>query len=430
MMIKILCDEDNDHERNNNKTRSDKIEGFSMLEEDNQLDTETDGTEQVTPTPQIVIEFDKNRRELAKSYTRASRRFGFKMTIVSFFVSLTILFSKITVEIEQTIITNVSNDPFIIVGLFFLITFIIITIAELPISYYTFSKYSRKYGLVTLSNRHWLKRQLKGDFFSILIGIILFEGFYWILRAFPETWWIIGTIALLVFSLIMGALVPIFILPRFYKFSSLDETHPELASEVLQMVENLGIKTTKVLNWHLGEIATMGNAGLMGFGSTRRIVIADTMLEKYTSDEIKWVLLHEIGHFKHHDLWRQILISIFTTILMFAFTHVLFTPLADFLEYPVDITSIGSLPVLGFIFFLISSVLFNVPSLAYSRKRETAADSFASSYMKKPAITTSLFIKMADQNLADIDPPWWEKYFFMSHPPIKERMRSRSNSER
>ncbi|MHA2033666.1 MAG: M48 family metalloprotease, partial [Candidatus Kariarchaeaceae archaeon] len=373
-----------------------------MLEEDNQLDTETASSEKVTPTPQLVIEFDENRRELALSYTRASRRFGFKMTIVSFFVSLIILFSKITVEIEQIIRTNVSDDPFIIVGLFFLITFIIITIAELPISYYTFSKYSRKYGLVTLSNRHWLKRQLKGDFFSILIGIILFEGFYW--------------------SLIMGALVPIFILPRFYKFSSLDETHPELASEVIQMVENLGIKTTKVLNWHLGEIATVGNAGLMGFGSTRRIVIADTMLEKYTSDEIKWVLLHEIGHFKHHDLWRQILISIFTTILMFAFTHVFFTPLADFLEYPVDITSIGSLPVLGFIFFLISSVLFNVPSLAYSRKRETAADSFASSYMKKPAITTSLFIKMADQNLADIDPPWWEKYFFMSHPPIKERM--------
>ncbi|MCK5347279.1 MAG: M48 family metallopeptidase [Candidatus Heimdallarchaeota archaeon] len=400
-----------------------------MLEEDNQLNNSTEDTETVTPLPQIVSEFDKDRRDLALSYTRALRHFGFKMTIVSLFVSLTILLSKVTVEFEQVIRTSVSDNPFTVVGVFFLISFIIITIVELPISYYTFSRYSRKYGLVKLSNRHWLKRQLKGDFFSILVGIILFEGFYWILRAFPETWWIIGTIALLLFSLIMGALVPIFILPRFYKFSSLDETHPELAAEVLQMVETLGVKTTKVLNWHLGEITTVGNAGLIGFGSTRRIVIADTMLEKYTPEEIKWVLLHEIGHFKHHDMWRQILISICTTIFMFFLTHILFTPIADFLGYPGDITSIGSLPVLGIIFFMISSVLFNVPSLAYSRKREAAADSYASSHINKPVIATSLFIKMADQNLADIDPPWWEKYLFMSHPPIKERMADRKDSQ-
>jgi Zn-dependent protease with chaperone function len=149
------------------------------------------------------------------------------------------------------------------------------------------------------------------------------------------------------------------------------------------------------------------------------------MLEQYTPEEIKWVLLHEIAHFKHRDLWRNIVISIFTTISMFFLTHYLFSPLAEFLGYPTTISSIGSLPVLGFIFFVISSVLFNVPSLAYSRKRETAADSFASTYINKPAVTTSLFIKMADQNLSDIDPPWWEKYFFMSHPPIKERMNNK-----
>ncbi len=393
-----------------------------MIEDDTELTGENEGSKVVIPPPQLITEFDKERRDLALSYTRASRRFGFKMTVVSFFVSIIILLSKITVEIEQTISINVSDNPFIVVGLFFLISFIIITIVELPIAYYTFTRYSRKYGLVTMSTRLWLKRHLKGDLFSILIGIILLEGFYWILRAFPDTWWIIGTIALILVSLILGSLVPILILPRFYKFSALDTTHPELAAEVIQMAKTLGVKTTKVLNWHLGEIATVGNAGLMGFGSTRRIVIADTMLEKYIPEEIKWVLLHEIAHFKHRDLWRQMIISIFTTVFMFFLTHFLFTPIADFLGYPGNITTIGSLPVLGFIFLVINSILFNVPSLAYSRNREAEADSFASSYINNSTIVTSLFMKMADQNLSDIDPPRWEKYFFMSHPPIKERI--------
>ena len=399
-----------------------------MTEDETPQSIEEEEPEIVTPPPQLVTEFDKERRKLALSYTRASRHFGFKMTITSLFVSITILLSKITVEFEQIISVNVSSNPFIVVGLFFLISFIIITIVELPIAYYTFSRYSRKYGLVKMSNKQWLKRHLKGDFFSVLLGIVLFEGFYWILRSFPDTWWIIGTVALLLFSLIMGSLIPIFILPRFYKFSALENTHPELAADVLQMVETVGVKTTKILNWHLGEIATVGNAGLMGFGSTRRIVIADTMLEKYTPEEIKWVLLHEIAHFKHRDLWRLMTISIGSTFLMFFLTHYLYSPLAEILGYPVDITSIGSLPVLGMIFFLISSILFNIPSLAYSRKRETEADAFASSYMKSPSIATSLFMKMADQNLSDIDPPWWEKYFFFSHPPINERIAASKDS--
>ncbi|MHA1975261.1 MAG: M48 family metallopeptidase [Candidatus Hodarchaeales archaeon] len=393
-----------------------------MIDDETMSTGEKEEFEIVIPPPQLITEFDKERRELALSYTRASRRFGFKMTVISFFVSIAILLSRITVEIERFISINVSDNPFIVVGLFFLISFFIITIVELPIAYYTFTRYSRKFGLVTMSTRRWLKRHLKGDFFSILLGFFLIEGFYWILRAFPETWWIIGTIALILVSLILGSLIPIFILPRFYKFSPLDTTHPELAAEVIQMVTTLGVKTTKVLNWHIGEIATVGNAGLMGFGTTRRIVIADTMLEKYTPEEIKWVLLHEIAHFKHRDLWRQLMIGILTTVLMFFLTHNFFPPIADFLGYQGNITTIGSLPVLGLIFVVINSILFNVPSLAYSRKREAEADLFASSYINNSTIATSLFMKMADQNLADIDPPWWERYFFMSHPPIRERI--------
>jgi STE24 endopeptidase len=211
-------------------------------------------------------------------------------------------------------------------------------------------------------------------------------------------------------------------MPRFYRFDPLKDTHPELEAEILQMVQENEVKATTVLNWHLGDIATVGNAALTGFGSTRRILIADTLLEQYTTEEIKWILMHEIAHFKHRDLWRQLLVGVFTTTLMFFLTDLSFSSMASFLGYSLSISSVGALPVLGVCFWVINTVLINVPSLWYSRKRETAADTRASSYIGDPAVTKSLFIKMADQNLADIDPPLWEKYLFMSHPPIKERI--------
>ncbi|MHA2238991.1 MAG: M48 family metallopeptidase [Candidatus Hodarchaeales archaeon] len=382
-----------------------------------------DDMEEEKILPKLVDDYDPDRRELAITYTRASRRFSFIMTGISFIVSLVILMSKITVELEKWINANFSEDPFIVVGVFFIIVFFILTILELPIGYYSFNKFSRKYGLSKLNNWQWLKRQFKGEIISFVLGLLLIEGFYWFLRSFPDTWWIFGTGALILFSLVLANLVPILILPRFYKFEPLKDTHPELSDSLLEMATEMKIKTTKVLNWRLGKVATVGNAAILGFGATRRIIVADTMLDKYTNNEIKWIVAHEIGHFKYHDLWRQIVIGMISTTLMFLFTQISFSSLAEILGYPVNISSISNLPVLGISFWVIQ-VLLTVPTLHYSRKRETAADNYASSYLQKSNVAKSLFIKMADQNLADIHPPAWEKYLFMSHPPINERIKN------
>ena len=384
---------------------------------------EDSGTEKILPT--LVDDYDPDRRELALTYTRASRRFGFFITIISFLLSLVVLVSKVTIELEKWIISTLTDDPFIVVGVFFIIAFVVLTIVEFPVNYYSFSKFSRKFGLSKMNNWLWFKHQMKGEIFSITLGLIIIEGFYWFLRSFPDTWWIFGTGALILFSLILANLIPIFVLPRFYKFEPLINTHPDLAKSILEMSTEMKVKTTKVLNWNLGNVATVGNAAILGFGSTRRIIVADTMLERYTDDEIKWIVAHEIGHFKNHDLWRQILLGMVTTTLMFLFTHLSYSSLSEIFGYSTSISSIGNLPVLGISFWVIQTLL-TVPTLSYSRKRETAADHYASAYLQKANVTRSLFIKMADQNLADIHPPVWEKYLFMSHPPISERIENAS----
>jgi len=383
-----------------------------------------------TVRPELVTNFDPERRKLALSYTRALRKFDFQMAGVSLIIMIFIVFARVTVWIEDFIIKNISENQFLVVGIFFILVFIVLTIVEFPIAYYSFNRFSRKFGLTKLSDKQWFKRHLKGELFGLILGLIIFEGFYWFLRAFPDSWWVWGTIALIIFTVILANLIPVFILPRFYKFSPLKETHAELANNLVQLADQVGVKTTKVLNWKLGEIATIGNAALVGFGATRRIIIADTMLEKYTEDEIKWVVLHEIGHFKHHDLWRQILIGTVSTFLLLFLTQLSYLQVAEVLGYPSDISMVSGIPVLGIIFWIINQFLLTIPSLWHSRRREKAADLFASSYIKESEITNSLMMKMADQNLADINPPWWEKLLFMSHPPIVERMKKSNHSRK
>ncbi|MFX0014987.1 MAG: M48 family metallopeptidase [Promethearchaeota archaeon] len=386
-------------------------------------------TEKTSTEPILVTEFDPERRELAIAYTRTSRRYSVRLMIISFIISLCVLLTRISVFFQNLLKEFTLSDPFILTGIFFIIGFLIVNVAELPVSFYLHSRLSRKYGLSKLTNKKWFWRYVKGNFLSFIIGFPLFEGFYWILRTFPNSWWIWATLILTVFSIILSNLIPIILLPRFYQFDPLEDFNPDLAAELSDMTQKIGIKTTDAFIWRVGEVATISNAALLGLGNTRRIIIADTMLGKYTNNEIKWILAHEIGHFKHHDFWKRIILASITTFLIFLLTHLTFSPVADFFGYSLVIGDVSGIPALGLCFWFFSFII-EIPSLYYSRRQETATDDFASSIIPDPITTKSLFIKMADQNLSDIDPPWWEKVFFMSHPSIIDRIKRMEKKSR
>ncbi|MFX1283323.1 MAG: M48 family metallopeptidase [Promethearchaeota archaeon] len=394
-----------------------------MNNEQNKTQTQAEVAKEVsTPKPTLVTEFNPDRRELAIAYTRTSRLYSIRLMIISFVISVVILLSRVTVFFRDLLGNLGIKDPFMLTGIFFVVGFLCVNIAELPVSFYLHSRLGRKYGLSKLTNQKWLWRYIKGNLVGFIISFPMFEGFYWLLRTFPNFWWMWATAIMILFTLIFSNLGPIVLLPIFYKFDPLENSHPDLADELVEMAKQIGLKTTKVFIWHISEMVTTSNAALLGLGNTRRIIIADTMLNVFTPNEIKWILAHEIGHFKHKDFWKRIIIGSFTTFLIFLFTNVTFYPLANFFGYSSIIGDVSGIPIIGLCFWLISFGI-DIPSLWYSRRQEVATDDFASSIIKDPTVAKSLFIKMADQNLSDINPPWWEKLFFMSHPSINERIK-------
>jgi len=179
-----------------------------------------------------------------------------------------------------------------------------------------------------------------------------------------------------------------------------------------------------VYEWKLSEKSKKANAALMGIGATRRIILADTLLQNYSDDEIEAVLAHELGHHVRRHILKGILTQVGITffgfwltdqVLRYALTHDWFPALDprlyDFANLPLIILVAT---VLGFLL---------MPAMnALSRMHEREADLYA--WESIPAIGpfVTAMSKLAEQNLAERTPSRFVEWFFESHPSIQKRI--------
>jgi STE24 endopeptidase len=106
----------------------------------------------------------------------------------------------------------------------------------------------------------------------------------------------------LFFSAILSALAPVLIAPIFYKFTPLADEHQALAARLTALAQRAGTHVRDVYRIDMSRRTKAANAGLMGLGRSRRIVLGDTLLDEFTPDEIETILAHELAHQVHHDL--------------------------------------------------------------------------------------------------------------------------------
>jgi STE24 endopeptidase len=163
------------------------------------------------------------------------------------------------------------------------------------------------------------------------------------------------------------------------------------------------------------------NAALTGLGNTRRIVLGDTLINEFSTDEIETVLAHELGHHVHKDI--PILIA-FGTLMTVGGLYLASLALNRAVGYfgfssPADI---AGLPALGLVlgaFGLLAQPLEN----AVSRWRERMADEYALQSTGKTAAFATAFVRLANQNLGEVDPEKWVVFMFFDHPPLGERIK-------
>jgi STE24 endopeptidase len=155
-------------------------------------------------------------------------------------------------------------------------------------------------------------------------------------------------------------------------------------------------------------------------GGTRRIILADTLLDNYAPEEIEAVLAHELGHHVHKHILKSILVQAGTTLLGFWVANWV-------LHYAVDrhmfeeLSDFANLPLLALTATALSLLL--MPALnAYSRYNERQADHYAFESIANVEPFISSMNKLAQQNLAERTPSRWIEVLFHSHPAISKRV--------
>jgi STE24 endopeptidase len=235
----------------------------------------------------------------------------------------------------------------------------------------------------------------------------------------PELWWLALAVVILAATVGLAQIGPVLLLPLFYKLRRLDDA--ELLDRLNTMAGRVGARISGVYEMEMSAKTTATNAALAGLGSTRRVILGDTLRQKYSTEEIEAILAHELAHHVHNDIPKLIAVSTISTLAGLFLVSLMLTPLAAAAGI-TDVSSVRSLPLIALVigaFFFATTPLTNW----FSRVVEHQADVFALRLLPTPAPFLSMMEKLADQNLAEPEPSPLVEAFFYDHPHHAKRLR-------
>ncbi len=371
----------------------------------------------IIPMEQPVL--DDERQKQAKQYARISRRlFLVDLGLGGLYVIAWLAFGW-SASLRNFLLGLTSNDWLLVIG-YLLVFGGIYYLINLPLSYYEGFVLPHRYQISTQTLAGWIADQVKGGLLAAALGGLLLEIIYAVLRAAPDTWWLWAAGILLLFSVLLANLAPVLFMPIFYKFVPLDDEYADLVQRLMRLADQAGAHVRGVYKFDMSRRTTAANAALTGLGNTRRIILGDTLLSEFTTEEIETVLAHELGHHVHKDIPLGIVLDSLFTLVGLYFANLVLQFGVQFFGFrgPADIAALPVFALAIGVFGLVTMPLSN----AFSRWRERRADEYALQATGKSQAFASAMTRLANQNLADADPEPWVEFLLYSHPALSKRI--------
>ncbi|MBF8281628.1 MAG: Ste24 endopeptidase [Anaerolineales bacterium] len=369
----------------------------------------------MSPAPTL----DPERQTKAKAYARLRRRLFFVNLGLSGMVTLAWLIFGWSAALKGGLLTFTRND-WLLVAAFGAIFYLSFAALELPLEYYSGFVLPHRYDQSTETLGGWAKDQLLGLLLTAVIGLPVLEGVYWLLRVTGPLWWMWAAAGYVLLAVSLSSLAPVIILPLFNKYAPLGEEHAELAARLTALAGRAGTKVNGVFRFDMSKRTKAANAALTGLGNTRRIILGDTLLDEFTTDEVETVIAHELGHHVHRDIPMGIFLSAVVALASLYLASLALNRGAAAFDFsgPADIAALPLFALTLGLFGLITLPLNN----AFSRWREVRADRYALEATRNPQAFANAMTRLANQNLAEADPEPWVVFLLYSHPPIRDRV--------
>ena len=371
------------------------------------------------PVGLVDVSPDVSDSPEATRYNRIRRWLGIGDTALGIALLLVLLATGCTGSLRDIALKASYHNSYPLAVFFYVFELALLAkLLSLPLDYYGF-RLEHRFNLSNQKLRGWIADEIKGFFVSLILYTILVELLYFTIRLNPEIWWLLAWAIFIALMIFFAQIAPVVLFPLFYKFNPLE--NDELRERLVRLSERAGTRVRGVYEWKLSEKSKKANAALAGLGATRRIILADTLLENFTPDEIEAVLAHELGHHVRKHVFKGIIVQIGLTFLGFFAVDAVLRYAIERQHMFEQMSDFAALPLLALVSTLLSLLLMPLWN-AYSRRNEREADLYCCQAIPSVAPYISALNKLCAQNLGERQPSRLVEVLFHSHPPISKRI--------
>jgi STE24 endopeptidase len=292
-----------------------------------------------------------------------------------------------------------------------------IAVVRTPLDAWAGFTRERSWGLSTQRFSGWAGDRMKGVGVSALFAAAALLLLTALATALPGWWVVPAAAASALLVLLLSFLSPVVLEPLFNHFAPLEDD--VLAARLRTLAERARVPVREVLVQDMSRRTRKANAYVSGLGRTRRIVVADTLLEQAAIGELEAVVAHELAHRRRRHVFlgtlQSMAAAVVTTVAVWA---VVGSTTADPRRVPLVLLT-------GLTVTLLSLPLFS----AVSRAWERTADGDALELTADPGAWRATFLRLARTNLSDLDPPRLIYLLLFTHPTPPERIAAASAGE-
>jgi len=289
-------------------------------------------------------------------------------------------------------------------------TVLLTGVVRLPVDAWRGWWHERRFGFSTQGPGGWLGDWAKGQLIGVVLGALALLVLVGLARWLPDAWPLVAAPLAALVVLVLGFVAPVVLEPLFNRFEPLADD--ELADALRTLSQRAGAPVRDVLVVDASRRTRKVNAYVSGLGSTRRVVLFDTLLERLGRPEVAIVVAHELGHRRHRHVLKGTVLGMAAAA---AAVLVLWAALGD------DVADPASAPLVILVVTLLGLAV-TPPLAGLSRRWEYASDRFALELTGDLRAFEAAFAVLADANLADPDPPRAVRLLLATHPTVPERI--------
>ena len=361
--------------------------------------------------PAVIL----NHEDYHKAGLYAIEKLRFSIFSTLFECALFALWLGVGFGILERAFVDMSEE---MASLCFLLGFLVIhTLINAPLSYYLTMVLDKSFGFSTTSTALFFKDLIQGLVLLVIFGALI--GYALIHFAlYLEYWWVYAFAFVLLLVIGVNMIYPTLIAPIFNKFTPLEDESLKLRIE--ELMGQVGFRSSGIFVMDASKRDGRLNAYFGGLGKSKRVILFDTLLKKLSNDGILAILGHELGHFKHKDIVKNLC---FNAVFLFALFAFIGLGVREVLAFGGLELHIGG--VFAFIFLISPLIGFYLMPLlgVLSRRAEYRADEFGASISSKMTLANAL-VRIINENKSFPHSHPWYVFFHYTHPPLLERLRA------